>query len=132
MRVRIYGVRPKATRIGARWPRGPLLFLRRTFPTVEPRFRPAIGTVLFLANPYSGTTQPEDTPPMRRARMISVIVHDFADGEPIHIEPALIAHVCSKAPRMSQPHADGTRFLFFEMSQEEWIEAFPIKKAAAE
>jgi hypothetical protein len=62
---------------------------------------------------------------MRRAQMISVIVYDRPDGEPFSIEPELIKFVCTKNPRVTSTRPDGGKTIIYEMSQEEWLEAFP-------
>lgn len=62
---------------------------------------------------------------MRRAEMITVVVHERATDEPLEIEPDLVAHVLARAPTVSSGSVPGKRTLVFAMSKEDWEQKFP-------
>ena len=67
---------------------------------------------------------------MRRADMITVVVHDRDTDAPFAVEPDLIAHILRKTPQVSSGSAPGKRSLIFAMSREEWEREFPARSPA--
>jgi hypothetical protein len=62
---------------------------------------------------------------MRRADMITIVVHDRDTDAPFEPEPELIAHLLNKPPRVNSSPLPGKRTLIFAMSREEWEREFP-------
>jgi hypothetical protein len=67
---------------------------------------------------------------MRRADMITIVVHDRDTDAPLAVEPELIAHILGKTPQIASGTVLGKRSLIFAMSREEWEREFPVHSPA--